>query len=178
MENRIIMVVKGFSMIGICLSLIVDSSANSAAADVMSNDVVAIQALETRLIKANHEKDVSAVMRLYEPDTNVVIFDIVPPRQFLSKVNWQKNVAGYFASFDGPADLEIADLNITANGNLAYGYMIQHFSGKKKGSGNVDLSARVTDVYRKIGGRWFIVHEHVSVPVDIETGMADLNSKL
>ncbi|AOX20078.1 hypothetical protein A0U90_06970 [Kozakia baliensis] len=88
LKNRIIMVAKGFSMIGICLSLIVESSANSAAADVMSNDVVAIQALETRLIKANHEKDVAAVMRLYEPDTNVVIFDVVPPRQFLSKVNW------------------------------------------------------------------------------------------
>ncbi|WP_408884333.1 YybH family protein [Kozakia baliensis] len=61
---------------------------------------------------------------------------------------------------------------------MAYGYMIQHFSGKRKGGSNVNLSARVTDVYRKIAGRWFIVHEHASVPVNIETGMADLHSKL
>ncbi|GBQ97093.1 ketosteroid isomerase homolog [Acetobacter nitrogenifigens DSM 23921 = NBRC 105050] len=177
MKNRIIMIVKAFSMIGICLPLVAASIAKSAAADVIQIDVAAIQALENRLIKANHEKDVATVMRLYEPGTNVVIFDVVPPRQYLSRVAWEKNVAGYFASFDGPASLEIANLNITVSGDLAYGYMIQHFSGKQKGGGNVDLSARVTDVYRKIAGRWFIVHEHVSVPVNIETGMADLHSK-
>ena len=32
-------------------------------------------------------------------------------------------------------------------------------------------------VYRKIGGKWFIVQEHVSVPVDLETMKPDLMSK-
>jgi hypothetical protein len=36
---------------------------------------------------------------------------------------------------------------------------------------------RVTDVYQKIRGLWFIVHEHVSVPVDLETDQPDLSSK-
>jgi len=39
------------------------------------------------------------------------------------------------------------------------------------------LTVRVTDVYRKIDGKWLIVHEHVSVPVDIKTGQGDLQSK-
>ena len=33
----------------------------------------------------------------------------------------------------------------------------------------LDLTVRVTDVYRKIGGKWLIVHERVSVPVDLTT---------
>ena len=45
-------------------------------------------------------------------------------------------------------------------------------NGSKK-----DLNVRVTDVYRKIHGRWLIVQEHVSVPVDIGTGKADLLSR-
>jgi hypothetical protein len=27
--------------------------------------------------------------------------------------------------------------------------------------------------YRKIGNNWFIAHEHVSVPVDLQTGKAN-----
>jgi ketosteroid isomerase-like protein len=41
----------------------------------------------------------------------------------------------------------------------------------------IDLTVRATDVYRKIKGNWLIVHEHVSVPVDLDTGKPDLSSK-
>jgi hypothetical protein len=35
----------------------------------------------------------------------------------------------------------------------------------------------VSDVYRKLHGRWLIVQEHVSVPVDLDAGIPDLMSK-
>ena len=41
----------------------------------------------------------------------------------------------------------------------------------------IDLTVRVTDVYRKIKGKWLVVHEHVSVPVDLNTGKPDMSSK-
>ena len=41
----------------------------------------------------------------------------------------------------------------------------------------MDLTVRVTDVYKKIKGKWLIVHEHVSVPVDLDTDKPDLQSK-
>ncbi len=41
----------------------------------------------------------------------------------------------------------------------------------------MDVAVRVTNVYRKIKGHWPIVQEHVSFPVDIDTGKADLLSK-
>jgi hypothetical protein len=41
----------------------------------------------------------------------------------------------------------------------------------------IDVKFRVTDVLRKAKGKWLIVHEHVSVPVDLATGKADLASK-
>ena len=41
----------------------------------------------------------------------------------------------------------------------------------------LDLTLRVTDVYKKMNGKWLVVHEHVSWPVDLETGKADFSSK-
>jgi ketosteroid isomerase-like protein len=36
---------------------------------------------------------------------------------------------------------------------------------------------RTTDCYRKVKGKWLIVHEHYSVPVDLSTAKADLASR-
>jgi hypothetical protein len=41
----------------------------------------------------------------------------------------------------------------------------------------LELVVRVTDVYRKLKGKWLIVQEHVSVPVDVGTQTPDLLSK-
>ena len=35
-----------------------------------------------------------------------------------------------------------------------------------------DRWVRVTDGYRKVGGKWLIALEHVSVPVDMASGKA------
>jgi ketosteroid isomerase-like protein len=39
-----------------------------------------------------------------------------------------------------------------------------------------DAKVRVTDVYRKIDGKWLVVHEHVSVPIDA-SGKPDMMSR-
>jgi len=36
---------------------------------------------------------------------------------------------------------------------------------------------RETDVYRKIDGKWMIVHVHASAPVDLKTDRGDLVAK-
>ena len=43
----------------------------------------------------------------------------------------------------------------------------------------MDMTVRLTDVYRKVDGKWLIVQEHVSVPIDFSSGkpVPDLMSK-
>ena len=72
---------------------------------------------------------------------------------------------------------EISDLSIATDGNLGYSHSIQHVSGTDMKGQPLNLTVRVTDAYRKINGKWLIIHEHVSVPVDMETGKPDLSSK-
>ena len=39
----------------------------------------------------------------------------------------------------------------------------------------VDLWTRVTNCFRRIDGEWLMIHDHVSVPIDLATGKALLN---
>ena len=71
----------------------------------------------------------------------------------------------------------MSDLSVTTNGKLGFGHNIQRFSGTGKDGKPLDLTIRVSDSYKKINGKWIIVEEHLSFPVDLATGKGDLSSK-
>jgi ketosteroid isomerase-like protein len=71
----------------------------------------------------------------------------------------------------------VTEWKTETEGNLAYGHGIFQTAGNDKDGMPLDLTLRVTDVYRKVNGKWLVVHEHVSWPVDLATGKADLSSK-
>ena len=79
--------------------------------------------------------------------------------------------------FKGRPKIAITDLGITVEGNLGFGHSFQRVTGTDIQGHSVDRTVRVTDGYRKIGGKWLIVLEHVSVPVDLTTGKPDLTTK-
>ncbi|MBV8739436.1 MAG: nuclear transport factor 2 family protein, partial [Alphaproteobacteria bacterium] len=66
---------------------------------------------------------------------------------------------------------------MAADRNLAYGHSIQRVSSTDKNGKPIGLTVRLTRAYREINGRWLIEHEHVSVPVDLDTDVPDLASK-
>jgi ketosteroid isomerase-like protein len=136
----------------------------------------AIRALEDRFTAAFNAGDVDAMMRNYIPDKSLVIFDVVPPRQHLGADAYRKAWMGFFAHFRGIPNIAITDLCITVNGNIGFSHSIQHVSGTDIKGHPVNRTVRVTDGYRKVGGNWLIVLEHISVPVDIATGQPDFNS--
>ena len=136
-----------------------------------------IRALEDRFVAAFKAKDVDAIMKVYAPDQTLVVFDVVPPRQYVGAAAYRKDWQTFLGSFDGPIAMELTDLDVVADRNLAYSYSIQHVAGTDKQGKKLDLTVRVTDVDKKAHGRWQIIHEHVSVPVDLETGRPDLTSK-
>jgi ketosteroid isomerase-like protein len=146
-------------------------------AQAKGDDGAAIKALEDRLIAAVKAKDVDAIMKVYVDDESLHVFDVIPPRQYVGAKAYRKDWEGFLGTFEGPLKVEISDLDVTTGGNLAYGHSIQHIAGTDKKDKKVDITFRVTDAYKKIGGHWLIVHEHVSVPVDFDTGKPDFTSK-
>ena len=136
-----------------------------------------IKALEDRFIAAFKAKDLDAIMKVYVPDQTLFVFDVVPPKQYVGAAAYRQDWKESFDSFNGPITVELTDLDITTDDSLAYGHSIQRVAGTDKQGKKLDLTVRVTDVYKKINGNWLVIHEHVSVPVDLDTGMPDLTSK-
>jgi ketosteroid isomerase-like protein len=69
------------------------------------------------------------------------------------------------------------DWKAEADANLGYGHGIFHVNGPDKDGKPLDITVRVTDVFKKLNGKWLVVHEHVSWPVDMATGKADMSAK-
>ena len=139
-----------------------------------ADDEQAIRDLEVKFGQAFINKDVDAIMKVYAPDVHV--FDVVPPRQYVGGEAYRQDWENYLGSIDGPVQFTIGDLDITVDGNLGFSHMIQYVKGTDTKGQNFDSAFRITDVYQKINGEWLIVHEHVSVPVDLETGTPDMKS--
>jgi len=161
----------------IIVSVISVPKLSAAASATASDDKASIEALETRFHDAFIAKDPNAVMEVYAPGTQLFVFDVSPPRQHVGWRDYKKDWQELFATFPGPVTFSISDLDITVVGSVAYSHSVQATQVTGKDGSKMDLVVRVTDVYRRLKGKWLIVQEHVSVPVDLATQKPDLLSK-
>jgi uncharacterized protein (TIGR02246 family) len=152
------------------------AAAPPAPAPAGPTDKAQIQALEKGLNAGLMARDSRKVMSYYARQ-GLFVFDVTPPRQHVGWADYKKDWDDLLAQFPGPVTNKITDLSITVVGDVAYGHSIQdgHFTAKD--GSTTKLVVRVTDVYRKIDGKWLIVQEHVSVPVDLATMKPDPLSK-
>ena len=115
------------------------------------------------------------VMSIYQRGQSLVAYDIVPPLQYQGWDAYRADYKAFFDQYYGPIEFEFRDLVIAADGTLGYCHDLQRVSGTLKGGQKAEFWVRVTQVYRKISGEWRVVHEHVSVPTNLETGKAALD---
>ena len=120
----------------------------------------------TRALRA---KDLSALAALYTPDT--VAFDLMPPSQ-VDASHYLENFKRWFAAMSGPIDYEIHDLRITMSDDVAYSHNLGHVRGTRANGENADYWVRVTVGFKKLNGQWLVSHDHVSMPIDMESGTA------
>ena len=123
-------------------------------------------------VKALRAKDIDGVMSLYAP--NIVSFDIVPPLRYVGADRKRRAWKEAFAAYTG-FDYEVRDLNVTTQGELAFVHSLNHVNGTLASGHITDMWLRWTACFQRIDGVWFVVHDHVSVPADLEHGQAVLN---
>ena len=147
-------------------------------AGAQSADKAQIQALEEQLAAAIAAKDVDKIMQFYAPGEDLFVFDIIPPRQYVGAAAYRKDYEGFLSTVAaGGITNQISDLDITAGGKLAFAHYTSHMVATDKNGAKADMVIRTTDCLKKIKGKWLIVHEHNSVPVDVASGKGDLMSK-
>lgn len=150
-------------------------SAMAVRADAQPDDKAAIGALYQQFASAFRHKDVDAIMSVYVHDNTLFVFDVTTPREHVGWDNYRADWKETFAGMKGNPGFTIGELRIAMRGDVAYTSSIQTVSGNM---GKLHkLVVRVTDVLRKVSGKWLIVQEHVSVPVDVNTLKPDFMSR-
>jgi ketosteroid isomerase-like protein len=99
------------------------------AADAGADDVAQIKAVEDQYAAAVNAKDVDAIMKVYVPSESLVLFDAVPPRQYVGAGAVRKDWEGFLATTKGPLELTVTDLACDADASLGYCRSIQRYTG-------------------------------------------------
>ena len=123
--------------------------------------------------RAVRAKDIDGVMSLYAP--GIVSFDVDPPLRYAGADNKRRAWQAFFAAHPGPIVYDVRELNVTARGDLAFVHSVNHVSGRLASGHDSDLWVRWTACFRRIDGVWLVVHDHVSVPADLEHRRAILD---
>jgi ketosteroid isomerase-like protein len=129
-----------------------------------------VRALLDDRSEAIWEKDIDRLMSFYSPD--IVYYDLVPPLQYVGSAALRDRFLRWFAGYKSAIGQEIRDLNILASGDIATANMLIRASGTLENGHEVDLWVRATSSCQLSNQKWMITHEHVSLPVDLESGSA------
>lgn len=126
-------------------------------------DVAAIAALEQQKL------DVPDVAASFAPDALVV--DVKAGEVYEGRPAIQRAATALRAPFKS-AKSSIREQSILTNGNMACVLQTVDYQFLTKDSQPVSLSLRQMNVLKKRGGRWQVIHEHLSTPMDPANGLA------
>lgn len=140
-----------------------------------ANDEARIRELIDNWAKAFRAKDIDGIMSIYAPD--IVSFDAIAQLQFKGADAYKKHWEACLSFCQGPITFEIHDLKITASDDVAFSHCLNWCGGTGEDGKEENSWLRATVCWRKINGKWKVVHEHYSAPFDMESGKALLNLK-
>jgi ketosteroid isomerase-like protein len=73
---------------------------------------------------------------------------------------------------------KILRIKVVADTRIGYAYSTQHLvADGVDGAPDVDFTFRETDCFQKKADKWTLMHQQISLPVDLTTGKAVLDSK-
>jgi ketosteroid isomerase-like protein len=118
-------------------------------------------------------KDIDAIMAVHAPD--ILGFDCHSQLRLKGAAAYRKHLEACLPCMRGPMLFEIHDLDITAQGELAFCHYLAR-CGATGTDGQQDVCwLRMTACLCKVREKWMIVHDHCSVPFEPESGMALLD---
>lgn len=139
-------------------------------ASVAADEAAILKALEDSC-RGFKVGDLEASIAPYHVDSH--IFDMPPPQQ-RNYAELKETLRKFISSIATPPSCGYRDVFIKVYGDNAYAHYIMPVQAQLKDGRKVDFEGRATDIFERSGGKWLIVHEHLSVPVDMITGLAEL----
>jgi PhnB protein len=133
------------------------------------SDVEAIRALIEARADAMRRKDAAAGIVLLAD--GIVAFEMIPPLVLPAEAaRSEQAMMGWFAGWEGGIEIEIRELVIHVDGDVAFTHSLNPLAGTRLGGGRTDIWMRSTLGFRRTPDGWRIVHGHTSAPFDPADG--------
>ena len=125
-------------------------------------DEAAIRELVENWASAVRTKNLNGILANHSSD--MLMFDVPPPLQLQGIEAYKKTWDLFFSWSQDSGVFNISEMNITAGNDVAFVTALMRCSGTEANGDKVELDFRLTICFRKIDGRWTVMHEHHSVP--------------
>lgn len=146
----------------ICVTLL---AAFAFPAESKANDASEFKDLIHQYCAAWSTGNTDNPAKLFAKESNLVFYDIAP----LKYTGWEEYKQGvqktFFETMTTVTLTPKDDLAVTRRGNIAWTSVTGHVSAKMKDGKGLELDYRHTAVWEKRGGKWLIVHDHISTPL-------------
>lgn len=110
--------------------------------------------------------DTNNPAKYYARDADLIFFDVAP-LQYHGWDEYRAGVQKYF--FEPMVSARLTpndDLKVTRLGpDAVMTTLTFHLAAKPKAGGAIDLDCRHTAIWQRRGGKWLIIHEHISTPL-------------
>jgi len=148
------------AVIAISLSLPAIGQAGNARTKA---DDATFRALITQYYAAWNTGDPANAAPL-DAKANLAFYDLTPLK-YNGWAEYDSGVRKVLGTFASAKFVPQKDLKITRHGSIAWTTVTWHLSGKKKSGEAVELDGRQTAIWENRSGKWLMVHEHFSAPL-------------
>jgi uncharacterized protein (TIGR02246 family) len=128
-----------------------------------------VRAVLEEYTDAYARRDAEAILAVFAE--GATRYDLAPPLQQGpgTMVGDVEGVAAWLAGFDGPVLLEHRELEVTADGDLAFAHALTRMTARPAGApASFSFWLRSTYGLRRLDGRWLLVHQHRSTPFHMD----------
>lgn len=134
----------------------------------LTADETAIRQLFTDFEEGMRDRSPARVVARYAGDA--VTFTLAPPlRNTGLDARDQEALAGWMAGFTGPVTIEHRDLVVAVSGDVAFVHGLARMAAVPVGyPEGFSMWMRLTVGLRRQDGRWWVTHEHQSVPFHMD----------
>jgi ketosteroid isomerase-like protein len=126
------------------------------------NDERIIRELIEGWAAAVRRQDLNGILAHHAAD--IVRFDVPPPVVLRGLDASRESWGPCFEAFSGGGTFEIADLEITSSGGVAFATALLRCETGQNDSSLSEPQLRLTVGLRKVNEFWIVVHEHHSFP--------------
>ncbi len=136
----------------------------------MSTSERQIRALHEAWFDASRAKDLDASMAVISPA--IVSYEHSAPLQYTDVDAIREECRIGFDQSEGEVAWTVPDLRVHVRDDLAVSWGLNRVAVEQADGSSLVIWSRGTRVFLRQRGRWVMIHQHVSFPVDPATGLA------